>query len=329
MKKLLIAIIAVLLVSCTSSAWIKNPYKNYSESEYICAVGYGYTEEDAAINAKRELVSLFGMSIEAVTSRVLSETFVDDGKGVSETYAEAFVAETSTGVSIDNLFGVKIAEKSIVDKKYVALAVMEKEPTINHYRNELPFMRASLDKSLMNLRESFGSFEAIELANRYYEEAEEYNLHVGVYNYISGSSWGLYDLAEARKTVLEARSSVSLAVSVEGDQNGAVEAALYELFADSSFKVADRNDNPTSIVSVKISWNEFQGIGNPFTFANYTVRASIVDASTGNAVFSFDFEGKEGHQTFDGAKTRAARAIVDVIESEFADKLFGKYLNGV
>lgn len=330
MKKLLIVLFAFMLFSCATGkdAWVKDPYSMYPQSDYVCAVGYGHNPEEAAINAKRELASLFGMSIEAVTKRSLSEEYRDNGIGISETYSELFSSDTQTTVFVDNLFGVRIAEEIEKDGKFIALAVMEKAPTIAQYRKELPFMKNALVENESSIAANSGSFYSIGMANDYYKNVEQYNAHVGIYNYLSGADYEYYDLSKAQKVVIDASSLVSLSVDVEGDESGAVNAALSEVFTDNGFRVLDCGSNPTSVASVKIAWSEFKGIGNPFTFANYNVKVSIYDTDSGKSVFVYDFEGKEGHQTFDGAKTRAIRNITEIIENEFKEKLFSTYIGG-
>lgn len=322
---------AILLVSCATgnkNSWVKDPYSVYSSDEYICAVGYGHNSEEAAINAKRELASLFGMSIDSVTKRSISEEMSDRGFGVAETFSESFSSDTQTSISVDNLYGVRIAEEAEIDGRVAALAVMEKVPTIEHYRKELPFMKKALEESEVKVAENAGTFYSIGMANDYYKSVEEYNAHVGIYNYLSGADWEYYDLSRARGIVFDACALVSLSVSVEGDESGAVNAALSELFTDNGFRVAEKDMNPTSVAEVTITWSEFKGIGNPFTFANYNVKVSIFDTESGKAVFVYDFDGKEGHQTFDGAKTRAIRNIVETLETEFKNKLFSTYVDG-
>ena len=331
MKRLLLVFLSFMLVSCATggkNGWIKDPYSVYSQTEYICAVGYGHNSEEAAINAKRELASLFGMSIESVTKRTLNEELRDNGIAVSETYSELFSSDTETSVSVDNLFGVRIAEETEIDGRTVALAVMERVPTIEHYRKELPFMKQALLDLEQSIADNAATFYSIGLASEYYRSVESYNANVGIYNYLSGADWEYYDLARARDVVLSASSLVSVDVLVEGDESGAVEAALSELFTDSGFRVAADDQEASSIAAVTVTWSEFKGIGNPFTFANYNVKVSISDTSTGKSVFVYDFAGKEGHQTFDGAKTRAVMKIVEELETEFKNKLFSAYLDG-
>lgn len=331
MKRAFIVFLAFLFVSCATgggNGWIKDPYSMYSQAEYICAVGYGHNSEEAAINAKRELASLFGMSIDSVTKRNITEDFRDNGISTSETYSESFSSDTQTSISVDNLYGVRIAEEAEIDGRVAALAVMEKVPTIEHYRKELPFMKKALEESEVKVAENAGTFYSIGMANDYYKSVEEYNAHVGIYNYLSGADWEYYDLSRAKDIVFDACALVSLSVSVEGDESGAVNAALSELFTDNGFRVAEKDMNPTSVAEVSITWSEFKGIGNPFTFANYNVKVSIFDTESGKAVFVYDFDGKEGHQTFEGAQKRAVMKIVEELETEFSNKLFGTYLDG-
>ena len=137
-KRILIFIAALLfaglLISCSSTAWIMNPYRSYSQDKYICAVGRGYTPEEADLAARKELASLFGMTVQSTVSRTLIETSAEKDGKTSESFGEYFTSTASMSVNADNLYGVEIAKRTVEkDGTCVSLAVMEKKATTDFY----------------------------------------------------------------------------------------------------------------------------------------------------------------------------------------------------
>jgi hypothetical protein len=65
----------LLVAACsTTGGWIENPYSQYPEADYVCAVGRGYSQDEADLDARKELASVFGLAVNSTITRTVAET---------------------------------------------------------------------------------------------------------------------------------------------------------------------------------------------------------------------------------------------------------------
>jgi hypothetical protein len=110
-KKILISFIIpliLLVAACsTTGGWIENPYSQYPAADYVCAVGRGYSQDEADLDARKELASVFGLAVNSTITRTVAET-TDLG---TTDYSEYLLSTTQASVNVDNLYGVEIVKR--------------------------------------------------------------------------------------------------------------------------------------------------------------------------------------------------------------------------
>ena len=313
-------LLAGLLASCSSTAWVMNPYKAYDEGRYVCAVGKGNTQEEADLAARKELASLFGMGVQSTVSRTVIETSSEKDGATSESYGEYFASNASVSVNADNLYGVEIAKRTTQkDGSIVSLAVMEKKATTDYYLARLKSDGEEIDTLKVSVPTLFGTLSGVSGAASLVKKANDYNTGVVMCNYLSGSELPFRSLAEFYEIYRQAREAVVVDVIVEGDDSGAVKSAVDKILTGAGLKVSAGNQEPTAKAAVTIVWRESAGTGvaSSFIFADYNADISLVDLAGGESIFVRSYKGKEGHQTFESAKARATTGLVGQIEDEF------------
>ncbi|MBQ0071655.1 MAG: LPP20 family lipoprotein [Spirochaetales bacterium] len=138
------------------------PYSSFSKKDYVCAVGYGKTQEEADLNAKVELASLFGLAVDSTISRNVTEaTRTTDGK-TKDYYSEFFTMDAKTSVKVDNLYGVTIEKRTGKDGSFHSLAVMKKSVTLDYYRAHRESTMASLNSLQTSVMEHMGTIAAVQ-----------------------------------------------------------------------------------------------------------------------------------------------------------------------
>ena len=166
MRKTIIAVLAALLfagllVSCSSTGWITDPYRSYTQDKYVCAVGRGYSPEEADLAARKELASLFGMTVQSTVSRTLIETSAEKDGKTSESFGEYFTSTASMSVNADNLYGVEIAKRTVEkDGTCVSLAVMEKKATTDFYLARMKSQGDEIEALMASAPSYFGTSRA-------------------------------------------------------------------------------------------------------------------------------------------------------------------------
>ena len=76
-----------------------------------------------------------------------------------------------------------------------------------------------------------------------------------------------------------------------------------------------------------MDWTESKGTGvaSSFVFAEYDASISLVDMTDGVSVFVYTEKGREGHQTIEGAKSRALTALSEEIANGLGNELKEKF----
>ncbi len=317
---LLISIFLILLVSCTSTSWVNEPYKTYSRDSYLVALGYGETAEKADLNAKTELASLFGLRVSSVTTSTITENLSD--------YDESFIKASSAYVDVDNLYGVEIARRTIEkDGRYVSLAVMEKRTTLQYLEGNIESEEDSIYRAYEQVEENLGSLSGLESASNLVRAVRNYNTRIAMINYLAGESREYLDEQKALEKWQEARDSIKIAITVDGDDFDAVKTNIANILTSCGLRLSDTAEDSNAVVDCQINIREVQGSGvaASFVFAEYDASISLIDSQTRKTILSYSLNGKEGHQNFSSAKTRAIKDLNDKISSTFGEELKGKF----
>ncbi len=333
MKKLFFLVsitVLFVLVSCASSrdGWIENPYSEYQKQDYLCAVGYGKDTIDADLAAKRELASLFGMSVRStVTSGLLETTSETNGKKTAST-DQFFLVDSSISFSVDNLYGVEIVKRtSDKNNLCVSLAVLDRQETYKYYYSLLKSYRKTIDTLEESIVASFGSLKAVQDSVELVRTYGNYNTCVATCRYLSNKAIDYISLSDSMAIYRKAQNCVVLEVAVDGDDSGYVKSEVSKALTNAGFAVSNGTSEPTARVIVSISWRETAGTGlaEGFVFAEYTADISMIDVIGNETVMSFSSSAKEGHQSFESAKARAINKFVETIRNDFCSELEDKY----
>ncbi len=324
---LIVVASALLFVSCTSTAWTTNPYKGYDKDSYICAVGRGATAEEADLAARKELASLFGMQVQSTVSRTYMESSIERDGANTEGSSEMFTSMASSTVNVDDLYGVEIAKRTSKDGEHISLAVMERRTTAEYYKSKLDSSVQRLQSLESDVLENLGTLKALERAVEYVRLCDECNVSTVMYNYLSGDSLPFTDMSKGYGLHDKALDAMVLEVEVSGDDSGAVEASIGRILTDAGLSVSNGSRTPTAKVMVEITWSERKGTGvaSSFTFALYNAEVSFVDIAGNEAVMVESFKGREGHRSYEGAKSRALSSFVKELDSKLSSILEDTY----
>ena len=324
-KKILISFIIpliLLVAACsTTGGWIENPYAQYPKADYVGAVGRGYSQDEADLDARKELASVFGLAVNSTITRTVAETTDLE----TTDYSEYLLSTTQASVNVDNLYGVEIVKRlQAEDGSYRSLAVMEKTATRNSYAS---LIESDLDEieSIRNGISFDGSFSTLGKASELVSLCDECNTRIVMYNYLSGENRALINLSESKEIYRRALRSIVLETEVAGDETGAVASAVNKIFTDAGFAVSNGELAPTAKAKVSINWTRTGGTGNPFIFANYNADVSVIDLKGNETVMVFSASDKEGHQIYESAQSRAIKRLIGTLEEEFSVQLLKKY----
>ncbi len=324
----LILVPLFLLSSCTSVVWISNPYSEYPKESYVCAVGYGKTTEEADSEARKNLASLFGMEVKAtITSTMVETTLKQDGMTINS-FSELFSNDTSISVAVDNLYGVEIVNRANSSNgDFISLAVMDKKTTSDYYRAKMQSDKATTENLEHSIMLELGTFQGVRDSVMLINAYEEYNTSTVIYGYLSGETQEYISLSLAQDLLRTAKDSIILEVDVEGDESGVIKSTVSKVFTDYGFAISNNASSPSAHAVITINWRQTTGTGvaSPFLFANFDADVSLVDVMGDETVLVLTLSGKEGHQTYEGAKARAIDSLSESLAKEFRSVLSDYY----
>jgi hypothetical protein len=140
-----------------------------------------------------------------------------------------------------------------------------------------------------------------------------------------GGSFG-EGLSREEDLRLEAREilrRIPVAVLVEGDRGGRVGAAFTRVIADQGFLAG--GEGGRYVLEAALSLEEAVLPQNPNQFVRYVIDARLQDRATGQILFAYNINGREGHVSTVEAENRALRAAEARIGESFA-AAFADYL---
>lgn len=305
-----------------------NPYTEYPADTYVCALGFGDSVASADLNAKAELASLFGIGIRSTISNTIKESSTQRNGNAMNSFSEFFSSESYITVSADNLIGVQIAKRT-KDRAgdCVSLAVMERKTTAEYYLSRIQANRSIIDALVTSASLKTGSLTAVLDAVDAVRKANELNLEIAVYRFLSGNVFEYLRISEVRDVYRNAMEALSLIVSVEGDETGVIRTALAKVLTEAGFSVSNDIDKPSACVVATIAWKQSAGTGSAesFVFADYQIDVSMVDLHDGGTLVVLSDRGKEGHQTFDGALARAKKDIEAFLNERLKTALIERF----
>ncbi len=242
--------------------------------------------------------------------------------------SEMFTSMASSTVNVDDLYGVEIAKRTTSkDGGYISLAVMERRTTAEYYRSKLDSSIQRLQSLEDDVLENLGTLKALERSVEYVRLCDECNVSTVMYNYLAGDSLPFTDMSKGYSLHDRALNAMVLEVEVSGDDSGAVKAFIGRILTDAGLSISNGSQTPTAKVSIEITWSEQKGTGvaSSFTFALYNAAVSFVDIAGNEAVTVESFKGREGHQSFEGAKSRALSSFVKELDSKLSSILEDTY----
>jgi hypothetical protein len=311
--------------------WVYNTTAVYPEDRFVSAVGYGLDRESAEKNALGALVAVFGQAVEGETnaayrySRAVSEGFIDMGE---ESEIESAV---KTSFAMDTLVGAEIADRWVDNREtHYAVALMERMRGGILYRGLID----SNEEIIRNLTALSGEeLNTLDACARYNLAATVADANAVFINVLSvlnpASALALRDESRPgeyyRLRAREIAKNIPVAVQVDRDPAGRIGAAFARVLSDAGFRTGSVPSR--YVLEVSLSLPEVDLPQNPNKFVRYIVDAGLRDTATGQILFPYNINGREGHTTLSEAENRAIRAAEREILASYAEAL-GSWLAG-
>jgi len=297
--------------------WVTGgPHERFSGLVYLTAVGSGDSRQAAEMDAFRQLVSTFGVTVQADIR--LAEVY--RRTGAVATHDVAFGQEIILGTGMDNLIGAEIGDRweGAGRGNSFALAVLNRERATQIYSD---MIRANLETidSLTNMspaeRNTFSGFSRYQVAAVFADMNANY---AAVLSVVGTPVQGLRSGDDFRRGAQEIAAAIPVGINVSNDRAGRIQSAFARTFSDLGFRTGGANQRYMLDVNLVILPTDHAG---QMVFSRMELSANLIDTNTGAVLLPFSFNVREGHRTQSEAENRVFIAAEQRIDREYGDML--------
>lgn len=312
--------------------WIILPSSVYPSESYMNGTGSGKDRESAELEAVRNLSSVFGQTVKSTSlASKKMEQALSDGK-VSFSSSGNLQQNITSQIEAENLIGIEIAEYfySSSEKKWYAIAVLDREKTAAVYQELIRKNDAVVRKSVKESEKNPGSFygySEISFALDIASENDRLLKNLSVVDSDKGISLGkeiisVQNVQSAQKKFAE---NIIIYVNVNGDSDNKIKSAFQEIFSKYGFKTSPVKKEKYALDGKYSSEISKKG---KITYCVYTLDMDFSDSVESESLFAINLKGREGATSETDAKNRTYRILEKNIASEFS-KNFDSYMNGL
>lgn len=312
--------------------WITLPSDVYPAEKYMNGTGSGKNRETAELEAVRNLSSVFGQTVKSNTAASKKmEQALSEGK-VSFSSAENLQQNITSQIEAENLIGIEIAEYfyNKPEKKWYAVAILEREKTAAVYQNYIEKNDAAVRKAIKESEKNPGTFygySEICFAAEIASENDKLVKNLTVIDFESGSeiSKKIVSLQNTQLTKKKFAENITIYVQISGDRDNKIKSAFQDIFSKYGFKTSPSKKEKYTLEGKYSSEISQKG---KITYCVYTLDLDFSDALQAESLFAINLKGREGSLSESDATNRTYRTLEKDIGTQFS-KNFDSYINNL
>jgi hypothetical protein len=301
--------------------WIDSPDAVYNRSAFVTGVGFGSSRDLAEKNAFAALSFVFRQTLQA-DQRITTSYQEAVKNGVTAEWTENTSAVSAINTSTEmELVGAEIRDTWSEGGNFYAIAVMEIPKTTRLYTQMIQDNQKIID-TLVDIpssdRNSMDSLARFQFAVTI---AEVNRVFANVLSVIGAPiPEGMRRPEDYRLETSAIMNTIPVTVTVENDRNGRIRGAFTSALSSAGFRTGGTSSRYQ--LQGRLSFSEVQ-LPNQTTnkFLRYLIDGNFVDTSTGDILFPYSINGREGHISLAEAEIRALGAAEKKIREDYTDTL--------
>lgn len=336
MRKLL-SLFFILSFSLSTFAkvpqWVKNPSKIYSPKDFFTAVGNGKTQQQAELSAIENLAAIFGRNVSSSSKTSSRMQQAEENGTVSIGMSADFSKDIMQKVAVEDLIGIELKEYYNDEKKFYALAVMDKKNAENILSSSIKVNNSRIEKLLCSSKpselytmETYARFdfarEIAQLDEKFLSKLEVINVKVA-----EDLKKQIYTGASIRSQLLDIAKGIPISVKVNGDDDNKIKHAISEMFGDFGFRVTDLTKTRYTFYAhteKTVREADYKKIVQCI----YSFEGQLKDENEMEYLWSCSFSGRESSTSMDLLPSRTQRAMYNKIKND-CSKSFEKFLTNM
>ncbi|MCF7911641.1 MAG: LPP20 family lipoprotein [Candidatus Cloacimonetes bacterium] len=325
MKKYLIMIILLLLLlsACAGNkavkrtsrpAWLDDPESKYPNTQYITAIGSGFSRSDAEKDAAAKLSRIFSTQVEATeTMEKRYEELTKNSVTSTEDYARSIKNITlSTSESLINMqFGESYTDNQA---KVHAIAYLNRFETAGIYEEMISANSGQINyytsksKSLTDALDIYAYYGAAwMIASKNEDLLRQYRI---ISPQMSSMYKPEYDNNAIKNSYVKAARAITFSINIAGDDDNRIKNIIKRIITAEGFQISDdkayisasgsinmaltdlKRDDATIFYRWEMSLNLTQPDGNTILSLNPSGRAGSISKEEARARVYIDIEKK-------------------------------------
>ncbi len=331
----LVAISAMLILSPYAveaqndlPAWVDNPSEQFSENQFLMAVGSSTSRQGAMNQAQANLAKIFVSDVKVDESYYQKfEENTSSGETTTEENTQ-LIMQSEVG-SNQQMKNVQIKEVHEADNgTFYALAVMNRMETSQLYTEEI--MRKN--KAIKSLRQKAGQtnskLERLIYTKQALTNAQMNQMLKNQRAILVGQSTQLDEINISEITQEFRKAKEECTVSLNGEEiPRQVQSAISRQLQNEGFTMVNNGDE--SVVKVNLNLMiEPVDLNRPNTeFMQWALQVEAQNQENGRWFSTYMAEGREGSTNKDYARRRAVQAVRKKINSEFPNFINNELLS--
>jgi hypothetical protein len=306
-------------------AWIDAKNSVYNKSQHLSEIGMDARQDGADQKALAALTAVFGQSVEA--QQKLSSAYNEAVRAGKMTTSESVSMQESirTSTQLSSLVGASIADRWYDGKStYYSIAVMDNAKAIQVYTSIINGYNETINV-LTNISDdekySFHGYARYKLASIIADGAQEY---VRVLAYLGATHPNIKRSADFLSEIKNIATKIPIFVDVSGDVSNRIKSALTR--AITSHGLQGGSSSARYVLHCNFSLSEASYPNNPSKFARYLLEGSLIDTVSGNELFAYKLDDRQGHTTIEEARNRAVTTAEKTIGDARAADSFARKL---
>lgn len=312
--------------------WITLPSGVYPAEKYMNGTGSGTNRETAALEAVKNLSSVFGQTVKSNTAASKKmERALSEGK-VSFSSAENLQQNITSQIEAENLIGIEIAEYfyNKPEKKWYAVAILEREKTAAVYQKYIEKNDAAVRKAIKESEKNPGTFygySEICFAAEIASENDKLVKNLTVIDFESGSeiSKKIVSLQNTQLAKKKFAENITIYVQISGDKDNKIKSAFQDIFSKYGFKTSPSKKEKYTLEGKYSSEISQKG---KITYCVYSLDLDFSDVLQAESLFAINLKGREGSLSESDATNRTYRTLEKDIGTQFS-KNFDSYINNL
>ena len=300
--------------------WIDNPSDQYSENQFLMAVGSSPTREGARTQAQSNLAQIFVSEVE------VNESYVNEFQEITDSEEGTTIREntnliTQSEVNSDQqMRNVEIKEMhQASDGTFYALAAMDRIETAQLYSGEIADNQDKINSLRKNAVQTNSRLDRLIYLKQALATARVNEMLINQRAILSGqAARGNVALPEIMQEYREAKKACTVRLLKDGEVPREVQSEITRKLQNEGFEVANNTGDPVIEMTISLMMEPVDLNRPKYEFIQWALQIEAQNKENGQWFSTYMAEGREGSMNEKYARQRAVQAVQKKLSSEFA-----------